>query len=256
MATTISLRLDDDLHSGLTEIARARGVTISALAREAFGLLTAPSRRHTDDEFFGQAPVPTTLTTLERQQLALLHRILARLVEGDGEDGDREYQLERAEILEKGYVGEYSDVFVSIESELSRRDTALVMDIFDMFHVLEWSLEQLDPGDKRALGDFAPSALVFAGFDANHRRESRLLTYARHLIEQGKWESLANRFDRKHDGGNSHGQHLEMYERMLGIFEPIWKAKIRKHAVRGDTKLNRDELTKVAEAAVHPSNRR
>jgi hypothetical protein len=32
-------------------------------------------------------------------------------------------------------------------------------------------------------------------FDLNHRLETRLLMFARHLVEQGKWEQLTTFFD-------------------------------------------------------------
>jgi hypothetical protein len=43
-----------------------------------------------------------------------LHRI-RQARRRNGEDGDFDYQITRAEILESGYVAEYDDVFVAIE---------------------------------------------------------------------------------------------------------------------------------------------
>jgi uncharacterized protein YfbU (UPF0304 family) len=62
----------------------------------------------------------------------------------------------------------------------------------------------------------AERAVRFDGFDLNHRLETRLLLFARHLAEQGKWEQLTTYFDDQHERGNSHHRTIDAYERMLG----------------------------------------
>lgn len=250
----MTLRLDERVHAELTAIARAQGTNLSDLARRTLGNLLVQSGSESEDARTGQAPVPSSLTTVERHQLALLHRILARLVDGEGDDGDAAEQLERASILEKGFAEQYDDVFIAIQTEMSRRDTGLVMDVLDMFRSLELSYERLSPEARNGLGAEVEETIRFGGFDLNHRRESRLLAFARHLIDQGKWESLAIYFDKGHDRGNSHHPMVAVYERMLEEFNPIWRDKVRS-GTWDSFELTAAEIRRIADAAVHPTNR-
>ena len=256
MATTLTVRLDDRVYAELSGLARAQGTTLSELARRTLGAVVRPGEADQSVPS-GSGEVPAALTTIERHQIALLHRILARLVDGSGTDGDSEYQMRMAEVLEHGYVAEYDDIFVAIEPELSRSETGLVMDVLDMFTHLERSYEQLDDAEREVLGEWASSAVRFAGFDFNHRLEGRLLYFARHLIEQDKWERLAVYFDDKHERGNSHSRMLDVYERMLEEFNPIWRQKIRSNqlASSGSYTLTADEIDRVVKARIHPDNR-
>jgi uncharacterized protein YfbU (UPF0304 family) len=254
----MTIRLDDDVHANLTAVARAQGVTLSDLARRTLAEVLKQERSADDVGSTGYAPVPATMTTVQRQQLALLHRILARLVDGSGEDGDLDYQMEQAKIIEHGYVAQYDEVFYSIQAELPRRDADLVMDILEMFHFLEWSYGELSEAEREELGSSAARTVEFRGFDFNDRREGRLASYAQHLISQGKWESQAKYFDDDHDRGNSHFPSLAVYQRMLDEFTPIWHQKVRSHRTngRGSYNLSVTEIGRVVDAAVHPDNRR
>lgn len=254
----MTIRLEDDVHANLTAVARAEGVTLSDLARRTLGEVLKQERPLDDGAVTGYAPVPATMTTVQRQQLALLHRILGRLVDGTGDDGDLDYQLEQAKIIEHGYVAQYDEIFYSIQAELPRRDAGLVVDILEMFHFLEWSYGQLSDAEREELGSSVARTVVFRGFDFNNRREGRLAGYAQHLIDQGKWESQAKYFDNNNDRGNSHFPTLALYERMLEEFNPIWREKTRSHSrkERSSYNLTASEIMRVADAAVHPDNRR
>jgi uncharacterized protein len=258
MTSTLTIRLEDRMHAELGRLARAQGTTLSELARRTLGALLVRQRVDDLSDRPGSVEIPAGLTTVERHQLALLHRILARLVEGDGEDGDFDYQITRAEILQSGYVAEYDDVFVAIEPELSRRETGLVMDILDMFTQLEWSYSRLSEPERESLGGWAEHAVLFDGFDLNHRLESRLLMFARHLIEQGKWQQLTAYFDDQHERGNSHHPTIDAYERMLEEFNPIWRDKVRAATTggSGSFELTADEIRRVTDAKIHPDNRK
>lgn len=252
---TLTVRLEDQLHEELVSIARARGVTLSDLAREQLHSLTIKSDS-TSTAAWG-SDVPSTLPVAVRHQLALLHRILAHLVDGSGEDGDRDYQLQRAKVLERGYVVEYSEEFLSIEPELSESESVFVMDVLDMFERLEESYTYLSEGERESLGSYAEHTVRFRGFDLNSRLESRLLAYARHLISDGRWTRLATYFDRQHESGNSHMPMYDTYVRMVEVFLPIWKQKLRDGAgIPEAYRLDAGELAKVIGAAIHPSNRR
>lgn len=270
MATVITVRVEDRVHAELTALARAQDTTLSELARRTLGALIRPD----DDEIARRAgsddderrprtedvEIPASLSTLERHQTAVLHRILAHLVndgQGDGVDGDFNYQIAQAERLEKGYEAEYSNVFAGIEPELSRQESGLVKDVFDMFAMLEISYDRLSEAERGELGDGAERDVRFGGYDANHRLEGRLLTYAQHLIDQGKWSGLSKYFDAERDNGNSHSERLGMYERMLAEFNPIRREKLRaSDSIRNRSLLSAKEIRAVIDASIHPDNRR
>ena len=211
-----------------------------------------------DREELRPAVVPESLTAVDRKQLALLHRILARLVE-DGtdddrldQDGDTGYQLDRAQALEEGWAREYDMEFYAMEAELSRRDCGLVMDIFDMFRVLKDSVEEA--GDQ--LTDDEKRWLTFHGYDLNDHFEGRLLGYARWIVSDGeRWQEQADVFSPKNDWGNSHAPMLPMYRRLLEVYEPVWRAAMRRRG-RNRSLLTVEELEQIAAVATHPGNRK
>lgn len=247
----VTIRLDDETKNDLEALARSRGQSVSEVARSALErLLERPSR---DD---GELPdiSPTSLTAVERQQLALLHRILARVVgDENGVDGDKAYQLQRAEILEQGFVGEYPDEFIGIRPELSLEDTRFVVDVLNMFRVLTASVAALRQGSAEA--DWAHRyEFEFIGFDGNDPRESRLRTWARYLISDRQWAELNDVFS-EHDDGNSHSPMAAVYARMLDEYNRIQATRRGVYTQPADMLMSADELGRVARAWVHPDNR-
>jgi uncharacterized protein YfbU (UPF0304 family) len=249
---TVTLRLDDRVRDQLQSMADGQGLSLSDLIRGAIVDLFDSDDRDSPR----RAVVPESISAIDRRQLQLLHRILARLVKDQVEDdrldhdGDTKYQLDRAEALEEGWTSEYDMEFVALQPELSRRDCGLVMDLLDMFRVVLASLNALPA----PIDDDTARILHFRGFDANHDLESRLLGYARSLLADGKWTELADVFSTDNDRGNSHSPTLATYKRMLAVYEPIWHAIVRRAG--RDYLLSEDELHLVADAAVHPHNRR
>jgi len=215
---TITLRLNDTTRDEVEDLARANGLTVSELLRAAI------------EEMLGRGvatpriDVPRSLDLVQRRSLALLHEILARLDSaGDADDDPHRRQID---VLNGGYTGEYANEFVAIQPELSHADCQLVWEILDMFRVIRASTDRLGEAKVAALGDHAVHALTFQGFDANHSFEGRLRSYARHLIETGRWEELADRFDDERERGNSHIPMLATYQRMLAVFMPTWERKV------------------------------
>jgi uncharacterized protein YfbU (UPF0304 family) len=251
VTSTLTVRIEDRLHAELSALAAAQGTTLSDLARRTLGALVSAPAGDDTSTWVDPAKVPDSLTTIKRHELALMHRVAERLYAGDASGMD-EYHARAAEVFENGYVIEYSDILEPIDAELSRREAELVMDILEMCFRLEWSFKQLSPAQRKALGKRAERAVQFFGFDLNSRFESRLLRYARHCIEQDHWRELAVYFDDKHEGGNSHMPSIEIYERMLAEFRPIWHRKLRE---MGDYKLTAEAVKQVIDAKVHPENR-
>lgn len=249
---TLTVHLEDHVYDELVSSARERGVTLDDLARDHLGDLTA------FDAAVAQgwnSSTPSTLPVVVRHQLALLHRIMARLVDGEGEDSERADQLQRAEVLERGYVVEYADEFHRIEPQLSGSETTFVTGVLDMFERLEAGYVRLSDSERERLGPSVLAHVRFGGFDLSNRRERRLLKYARHLIDGGEWSGLAGYFDPEHDGGSSYVPRYATYTRMLEAFLPIWKDKVQAGDARGYL-LDADEIVRITAAALDPSEAR
>lgn len=246
---TITLSLDEATKEQLEILARGRGQNLSYLIRSALdGLLMRE-----DDEQIDVAP--PSLTTVERQQLALLHRILARVVGDDNDvDGDKAYQLERAEVLENGFAREYSREFYGIYPELSARDSGFVVEVLEMFRAVTFSVQKLQ-SDGIELDEDLLRALRFDGFDLNDAREGRLLSYARFLVNEERWSELQYTFSDENDHGNSHAGLADMYQRMFDAHAKTKADKRRERSRRDSYLLGVDDLQRLAAAQVHPDNR-
>lgn len=250
---TITLRLDERTKNDLEAIARGRNMTLSELIRTHLDTLLVREGDPEDEVAKRGDVTPRSLTAVERQQLALLHRILARLVADDnGPDGDKAYQLERAEVLENGFVNEYDTEFAGIYPELSAKESMFVLDVLDLFRIATYSIDRLEKDGAEVDSDLIRS-LRFSGFDANDTREAHMLSYARYLIDDGRWTELQAFFDK--DGGNSHMPRAAVYERMLEEHRRIKSDKRRAPTRRDSYLLSLEELHRLAEAQIHPSNR-
>lgn len=248
---TVTIRLDDTTKEDLEAIAAGRNQTVSDLVRTMIDELVYPDR-----EKKGIISVaPTSVSAVDRKVLSLLHRILARLVRDDNiEDGDKDYQLSHARILEYGFTGLYIDEFIDIHPELSKADCDFVMDVFDMFTDIQNSITSLEHEGTQLDGELL-NALQFSGFDFNDSREGALASFGQQLINEGRWENMAKYFDDKHEHGNSHFQAAEAYSRMLEAYKKIQDEKRKANRGFSHSFLNLQELQDISKALVHPSHR-
>ena len=243
---TITLRVEDSTRDKLEQLAKARGTSVSELLRETIADLLGTRRELVTDQ------TPRSLNMKDRRMLALLHEILDR-VDPDGEAGDHRRQIDA---LERGFTDEYAYEFGALEPELSLAECTLVHDILEMFTVLESSVARLDEKAQAELDDDARHVLVFAGFDLNDSRESRLLGYARHLINTERWEAMAGHFDDQHERGNSHMPTLARYQRMLTAFRAIVARKTKTAGLTLTAyQFGIDALREVGGAAYNPPQR-
>ncbi|MEV8027620.1 YfbU family protein [Cellulosimicrobium funkei] len=239
--TTLGVRLEEqDLHD-ITALANAQGISVSELARRTLvGLVNPETARPVD-----RAAPPQTMTTIERQSLALQHDALAELAELRDEDDESEWHRRRAKALRRGYTDEYADEFRDIEPEFTPRDSKVVMDILTMFDELRRSVERGGP----ELQEQFAGKVAFPGFDFNDVREGRYARYARHLIEDDRWTDLAVYFGPEHERGNSHMPMLSTYLDMLAVFLPLWADKLERGRRDRDAYLfTADEIESVLEA--------
>lgn len=248
----LNVRVDDHVRDQLKEMADGEGLTLSEYVRDL--LLAAVVPVYTPAVKHGDEPAPESMRTIDRQMLSLLHRILARVLPEDanGEDGDLEYQLERATILEEGFAAEYSTEFAGLRTELSKRDCGRVSDILQMFRIITFSIDHLAKAGTPASGELA-FELEFRGFDHNDALEGHMATYVEYQMRDNRWSELKPQVERN-DQGNSHSLMLDVYTRMLAEFRRVMDGRKRGFD-RFDYLLTLDELQQVAAARVHPSNR-
>ncbi|MCQ9343838.1 YfbU family protein [Corynebacterium kozikiae] len=239
---TVTIRLEDELKKDLEAVAAGRNQNVSELVRELIEDFLSPG----EVDRPGTVLAPKTLTAYERQSLATLHRILARLVGDDNlEDGDKEYQLRQAKILESGFTGLYGQEFIGISPELSQADCTLVMDILDMFRMIDAGLKALEE-DGETLDIDNKFMLTFDGFDFQIEREAAMADLVKYFVEEGRWVEHAKMI--KETGGNSHGQRLPMYQAMLGEYNAVMEARRLNGRGFSYTPLNKEEITQIANA--------
>jgi uncharacterized protein YfbU (UPF0304 family) len=248
----LNIRVEDRIRDQLKELADAEGVTLSEYVRDLVMAAVVPV--YQQPVRHGDEPAPETMRIADRQMLSLLHRILARVLPEDGSDvdGDAEYQLRRARVIESGFTGEYWQEVAGLRTELSKRDCGRVLDILDMFRMITFSIRRLEKEGTTVSEDTA-NELEFQGFDGNDGLESHMASYVEFLMSDGRWAELQPQLDRN-DGGNSHSPVLDTYLRMLAEHRRIKDSHSRGFR-RDDYLLSMDELEQIAAARVHPSNR-
>lgn len=182
---------------------------------------------------------PSSLTPFERQQLILLHQVLAHL---DASEADHHRQM--VEVLTQGFTLEYGSTF-PVHAELSRADCSLVAEVLDMFRVIKASLAKLDPAERAVIVGEHEFALTYQGFDFNDAREGKMGSYVTYLLETDRWSELRDDVTAA-DGGNSHSLTLPRYMGRLKVYSPLWDNIIATHRF-GDL-LSAFELKQIAEA--------
>ena len=249
----INVRVEEHIHERLKELSDDEGVTLSDfvrdLLRDAVVPITDRSEAHGDQE------APESFSVRDRLVLSMLHRILARVLpkDADGEDGDEEYQLRKAQVLESGLTGEYWMEVAGFETELSKKDSRRVIDILEMHRIITFSIRHLVE-DGTPANEELVRQLRFRGFDHNDSLEGHMARYVRFLMADGRhWTELVPQIEAS-DNGNSHMQMLEIYQRMLTEYRRIMDSRTRRYSP-DDYLLSAEELGRLQEAQVHPSNR-
>ena len=246
---TITVRVPDDIRDALQAKAEGAHQTLSDFVRDHLQDAVAESPAQTERRPSRRIE---SLTLVERQSLALLHRILARVLPEDANDvdGDEAYQLERAAVLEQGFTGEYSTEFQVLSGELSIAQCEFVADVLSMFQIAKWSMEELSEKDERLTED-QEFALTFHGFDFNDPTEGHMGAYVRHLVTEDRWAEQMEFVHRGKERGNSHMPRRDVYSRMLAEYRRGEQRRLTRRFGR----LTKAELEQLATAAIHPDNR-
>lgn len=242
---TLTIRINDEDRDQLREVAESSGLTLSEFARQQLVNVVHQFR----DDPAGQDQAPDSLSIRDRHMFALLHRILGRVLPEDanGVDGDLEYQLERARVLEQGLTAEYWTEFAGLDPELSQWQCKFVMDVLDMFRIAGASLDKLEQSSGE-LESSLRTRLTFDGFDMNDPTERAMLNYVRFLVEDDRWDENAELLHGP-TRGNSHGPRIHRYSRMLNEYRRIRRSKPMAISSE-DLHLSQDELVQIAEAVV------
>lgn len=251
----LNVRVEDQVRDRLKEMAEEEGVTLSEYVRDLLLEAVVPVYEHGNESEHGDQPAPETMRLIDRQVLSQLHRILARVLPEDSNDvdGDMQHQLERAEILERGYTGEYWLEVAGFRTELSNRDCRRVSDILQMFRVITFSIEHFAK-EGAQLGEELARQLAFQGFDHNDALEGHMASYLEYQMKDDRWSELRPQIVGA-DHGNSHVRMLDTYSRMLAEYRRIMDGRERGFS-RYDYLLRHEELEQITAARVHPSNRR
>ncbi len=238
---TITLRVEDHTRDDLEQLARTRQTSVSELLRGAIADLLGTRRELASEQS------PRSMSMVDRRTLALLHGILDRL-DQDGDTGEHKRQIDA---LERGFTDEYAYEFGALEPELSLAECTLVHDILEMFVVLQSSLGKLSQSVQDELGADIRHAVTFAGFDMSDSRETRLLSYAKHLIATDRYDYLKSHFDGKHEHGNSHMAMLGLYQRVLQAYREVLERKKGSSGFLGieDYRFSAEDLRQVGTAA-------
>lgn len=250
----LNVRVDDRVRDQLKEMADDNGVSVSEYVRSL--LMEAVVPVYEPEIEYGGEPAPETMRIMDRQVLSLLHRILGRVLPEDANDvdGDLEYQLMRAKILEEGYTGEYWYETAGFNTELSKRDCGRVSDILQMFRIITFSISHLSK-EGAQVDQKLVRRLEFVGFDHNDPLESHMAGYVDFLMrDERTWTELRPQVKR-HDNGNSHMPALGTYVRMLTEYRRIMDSR-ELGSSHLDYLLSLDELEQLVDAQTHPSRRR
>ena len=239
---TITLRVPDDLRTLIAEAAEANGQSQSDYMRQAIEVHV----KRVDPKHDRQPTEKNiTLTSYERASLILQHQtLLAAQGHLPKESYDSKWHERAIEVLERGYEGEYPQLFPSHAEALNAYDCELVWDILDMFRVIHFSVEALGENGWDAIGvENAERFGKFKGFDYQNEREIQMAGYTEYLVKSGRWteqEELVK------EGTNSHRQMLPTYQSMLGAFKPVWREAVRGG---GCSHLSTQDLRKILLAA-------
>lgn len=252
---TITVRIEDSVRNALQAKADEERQTLSDFVRDClqdavFSFRDADKATGSRSEGFE----PETLSPLDRHKLALLHRILARVLPEDANDvdGDSAHQLERANVLERGFTREYSMEFAGLRSELNSKHCDFVMDVLELSRIALYSINYLRE-EGVDVDDSLERSLKYSGFDHNDSLELQMSSYVRFLVSEEKWVEQKD-FVLGRARGNSHSQMIPVYSRMLTEYREIKQNRARRVGMM-DYHLTVEELQRIAAAQIHPSNR-
>jgi uncharacterized protein YfbU (UPF0304 family) len=175
-----------------------------------------------------------------KEKLILL--MLAEIYEKLGINGEIDPAFIKEVIFSNhswGLHWQYSALFEGEKAE-DPPEVREVVEILDMWDLIELSFEELDPAERdRAQAEADPHgrSFNFSGFDGNS--ETKHMSIARFFVDHlGRW----SRFEEREM--NSHRRTVDEYRRMLGVYLPIRDAL----GSSGSYRLSADQLIQILKA--------
>ena len=166
--------------------------------------------------------IPKTLSIVERQILANQFRILERI------EDDKDYYRTKAEILENGFTGRYSEIFLLNNEEMPFEICRETSEILTMYRRINNSIATLSEQEKEEMD---LDKIKFEGFDGNDDWHYHYMEY---MVENlNLWK--------EHKGNylNSHSSFpIEKYRKLL---------EFQNKALRDKMDLSKEDLEKMIE---------
>jgi len=179
----------------------------------------------------------------DSEKLILL--MLCDLYDKNGVEGDIDHDFIREAIFDQQtWAIPWKFSGIPFEDQETPSNVKYVLDILQMWSIIEYSYAELSEKDKTTLQhDAAPFGENprFNGFDGNN--ESELLVAAEFII---------NKLDRFHEFKgrylNSHSPSIDGYDRMLKVYNKAFESNMGRP-------LSLEQLTVILSEIRHPSNR-
>lgn len=171
--------------------------------------------------------IKMNLSKTERLMLINQFSIMEKL-----EDDEKERYSLYKEILERGYVYDYDEIFDHLYKDLPVDNSKFVINVLSMYRSLNDSYLNLEVKDSVDV-----SRLKFRGFDGNE--EASYMSYAKFVLHTlGRFDELKD--DSKLPDYNTHSRRIGKYAKMLSVWREL------KDNYEG--KLSADDINRVLNA--------
>ena len=167
------------------------------------------------------------LTDTERLFLANQYEIIGILKKDDG-------YTQMAENLREGHKWLYEQHATQIADNLPDEDADHVLTILGIYSDLRDSYKQLTDNS-----GIEVHAVTFPGFDGNN--EAELLNFSRALFKNGSYAETIGK-----DARNSHMPTTDIYRRQIAEWKTLGSPRYP---------LSKEQIMKIIDARIHPSNR-
>lgn len=169
------------------------------------------------------------LSLAERAILANQYHILARL-----SPDEAEYFEVKAEILTRGYEGQYYEILQSFDHPIPEDITTEVHDILTMYRLVTPSIDLLNEEEQKEL---QTKSIRFEGFDANNDVHYSIADF--YINKKNLYAELKDIYLNSHTSLS-----LDKYRRMLTVFKRF-KEEV---SHRNPYKLSKEELTELVKS--------
>ena len=169
------------------------------------------------------------LSLAERAILANQYHILAKLLPDEAD-----YHEVKAEILTRGYEGQYYEVLQSFDDPIPEEITTEVHDILTMYRLVTPSIDLLTKEEREELDT---KSIKFEGFDANNDVHYSIASFF--INKKNIYAELKDMYLNSHTSFS-----LDKYRRMLTVFKKFKEEVLH----RNPYQLSKEELTELVKS--------